>query len=72
MSIEDQKFETSYMDVWEGSIAETETLKFFYDQPGHMRDVCYVWPNGRRALSYFSIIEKELIEDGEIKIAFST
>lgn len=71
--MKDQKFETNYIDVREGSIADSETLKPFYDQPGHMRDVCFVWPNGRRlALSYNDLIYKELTDDCELILRFSS
>ena len=68
----DQEFEANFKDVQGGHQEKAEVLKPFYDQPGHMRDVCFVWPNGRRlALSYVDLISNELTEDGELMIEFS-
>ena len=49
--------------------AETgsEELKPYYDQPGHMRNVCFGWPDGRRVfISYAYLISGELTINGEM------
>jgi hypothetical protein len=39
----------------------------FYQQPGHMRNVCFVWPDGRRLfLGYAYLVSGELKVDGEM------
>lgn len=45
----------------------SEELKPYYDQPGHMRNLCFVWPDGRRVfIGYAYLISGEMTIDGEI------
>ena len=68
-----QGFEVNFNDIQGANKESTEVLKTFYDQPGYMRDVCFVWLDGRRvALSYADMISKELTAGGEIIITLST
>lgn len=52
----------------EGSIdPNSEELMPYYDQPGHMRNVCFVWPDGRRVfISYAYLISGELTIDDDL------
>lgn len=45
-----------------------------YGEAGHMRFLCFVWPDGRRVfLSYSYLISAEYLPDeGNIKLSFTT
>lgn len=72
-----QESKTRFQQMRENDLAAKGTELLSSEQyagPGHARNLCFVWPDGRRAfLNYSYLVAAEYLpEDGAIRLTYTT